>query len=390
MRDQYYWYDHVGAGNASATNMDAYFSSLLYQAIDRYSYTQTTADFSQYYAEGTFTGYGYGLAFTDTTYTVLKLRIVEPGSPAALAGLQRGDTVLQIDGKTPLEIAAGALGRVSSTGVPRSFTVRTLSGAVRDVTIYSANFPLVPVQADQVLAQGNANVAYLSYGEFIDAGNAGLGAAFTRFVAQGATELVLDLRYNGGGSVEGARNLASMMAGNAWTGRTFVDLRYNARHPEYNETMQFSASGLQGPALQNLRRVFVITSPSTASASELVINGLRPFVSVIQIGGTTYGKPYGFEPVEACGTVYNAVNFESFNAQGVGGYTSGFTPTCSVSDDLNHVLGDPAEANLAAALYYIAHGVCPNGTGSAGLAVGVSVSAPLFIDERGLGGMRRR
>ncbi len=107
-----------------------------------------------------------------------------------------------------------------------------------------------------------------------------------------------------------------------------------------------------------LKRVFVIGSGATASASELVINGLRPFVDVVLIGETTYGKPYGFVPRSACGTTYEAVNFESLNALGVGGYTAGFQPDCLVADDLDHALGDSSERRTATALNYVATGRC--------------------------------
>jgi carboxyl-terminal processing protease len=109
-----------------------------------------------------------------------------------------------------------------------------------------------------------------------------------------------------------------------------------------------------------LNRVFVITSGNTASASELVINALKPFFKeVVTIGSTTYGKPYAFQPRDACGTTYSAVNIEIANANGFADYSAGFAPTCAMSDDLTRQLGDPAELRTAAALSYIATGACP-------------------------------
>jgi hypothetical protein len=107
--------------------------------------------------------------------------------------------------------------------------------------------------------------------------------------------------------------------------------------------------------------VFVLTSSGTCSASESVINGLSPFVEVVRIGGTTCGKPYGFSGKDNCGTSYFPIEFQGTNAAGFGDYADGFAPSCTVSDDLAHELGDPNEAMLAAALAYQATGSCPAG-----------------------------
>jgi carboxyl-terminal processing protease len=138
------------------------------------------------------------------------------------------------------------------------------------------------------------------------------------------------------------------------------------------------------PPLEGLSRVFVIASSATASASELVINSLKPFRDVITIGSTTFGKPYGFVPRDACGITYSAVNFDSVNAKGVGGYTSGLPATCAISDDLGKALGDPAERRLAAALSYIQTGTCPAvAAGADTLRSGTAVSSS-SAEQKGL------
>jgi hypothetical protein len=224
----------------------------------------------------------------------------------------------------------------------------------------SAKFPHTTVREVSVL-NGTRNgqpvkVGYLDYTQFVTYSENDLAAAVTSFANQGATELVLDLRYNGGGDVATARDLASMIAGARVAGQVFAGLRFNDKNQAKNQNILFTAPAGATP---NLSRVVIIASSGTASASELVINGLKPFMNVVLIGDTTYGKPYGFEPFEYCGTVYNAVNFESVNALGAGGYTSGIPPTCPANDDLDHQLGDPNEGELAAALSYISTGQCP-------------------------------
>ena len=362
MADKYFWNSNLNGGNESAASMDTYFQSLLYTPADRFSYTQSTTQFTQFFADGTHTGYGYSLGFADAAQTVLQVRLVEPQSPVAAAGLLRGDTIVSIDGYTGAQITSGALASVETAGVARSFTLRDAAGTLRNFTVTSAKYPLTPVHHASVLTAPNgAKVGYLAYQMFIASSASALGTAFNTFRAAGVTELIVDLRYNGGGSLTTARNLASMMGGGSLSGQTFARLRFNAQNSASNFSYAFTSSSATLPAapLEGLNRVFVITSASTASASELLINALQPFRTVITIGAATFGKPYGFEPREACGITYNAVNFDSVNALGVGEFTSGLPVTCAVSDDLNKPLGDPTERRLAAALSYIQTGICP-------------------------------
>ncbi len=360
MNDQYFWYDKQGAPKESATTTAEYLESLLNKPIDRYSFAQSTALADQFFVEGKRTGYGYALGFADTAQTKLKVRLVEPLSPVGLAGLQRSDTIVSIDGKTPAEIVAGALAVVGTEGVDRSFVVTNVAGVQRSFTVKSNTFALSPVLTSRVLTAANgAKTGYLMYQEFINTGATAMGAAFDSFRAAGVTELVLDLRYNGGGSTLEARNLASMVGGASVNGKVFASYRFSDKKSASNFTQNFTTTGLPGAALDTLGRVFVITSNSTASASELVINALRPFKTVVTIGDTTFGKPFAFQPRSACDVSYNAVNIEIANANNFADYSAGFAATCPVGDDLTKQLGDPTELRTAAALSYITTGACP-------------------------------
>ncbi len=210
---------------------------------------------------------------------------------------------------------------------------------------------------------------------------------------QGITDLVLDIRYNGGGFLAIASELAYMIAGPVPTaGQMFELLQFNDKHPTtdpvtgqpisptpfFSTTLGPPFNAPQGQALPTLglTRVFVITGPGTCSASEAVMKGLRGVnVEVIQIGSTTCGKPYGFYATDNCGTTYFTIQFRGVNAVNFGDYTDGFSPAntvnnigtvvpgCSVADDYTKLLGDPTETRLSVALAQQSGQACPPATG---------------------------
>ena len=219
-----------------------------------------------------------------------------------------------------------------------------------------------------------------------------LVTAFDAMRTAKVSDLVIDLRYNGGGYLAIASQVAYMVAGTAATaGQTFERLTFNDKHPSidpvtgqaltpvpfHDKTLGFSTSRDQPLPTLDLRRVYILTGASTCSASESIINALRGVnVEVIQIGSTTCGKPYGFYPADHCGTTYFTVQFKGVNALGFGDYTDGFSPNntpvvggtrgsgCSVADDFSFALGDPNEGRLAAALQYRNTLACPVASGN--------------------------
>jgi carboxyl-terminal processing protease len=363
MNEEYYWYTQLAAPADGAPSMDAYFKSMLYLPSDRYSFTQSTASHSDVFTEGRRTGYGYTVVWADDAHTALRVRNLEPLGPFAKAGIVRGDTILSMDGVGPEGIIAGELPVVTTPGVPRTVVYRTATGESRAVTVLSEDFALTPVAARRVLEVTrdgmSVKVGYLAYHQFVGYSRSDLNLAFAEFAAAGVGELVLDLRYNGGGSVTVSRDLASLIGGSRTAHQLYAYLRFNAKQIANNIRVGFNGVDTTGmPLPPGLARVVVITSPGTASASELVINGLKPFIDVVLVGETTFGKPFGFTPRNHCGTTYNAVQFVTLNSVGYGGYTSGFTPDCAVPDDLDRALGDPSERRLKTALGYIATGRC--------------------------------
>jgi carboxyl-terminal processing protease len=237
------------------------------------------------------------------------------------------------------------------------------------------------VQNVRTIATGTGNVGYLTFNDHILPSEGQLIAAFTQLASQNIDDLVLDLRYNGGGALYIAAQVGYMVAGSARTaGKTFERLQFNDKRtadtndPDNNFPFFSTASGFTGsnttantalPSL-NLSRLYVLASPGTCSASEAIVNGLRGInVEVVLVGGTTCGKPYGFTAKDNCGLSYFPIEFQGVNDIGFGSYADGFAPssTCNVPDDFTRALGDSSEGMLAAALTHRTTGSC-GGTSS--------------------------
>jgi hypothetical protein len=258
---------------------------------------------------------------------------------------------------------------------------------------------LAPVQNVKTLDTPTGTVGYLLFNDHLATAEQALIDAFEFLDAADVDDLVLDLRYNGGGYLVIASQVAYMIAGTAPTaGQVFEEMRFNAKHPSTNPvtgqplapspfvttTVGLSSQTVGDPLpTLNLPRVFILTGPDTCSASEAIINSLRGIdVEVIQIGSTTCGKPYGFYPQDNCGTTYFSIQFVGVNDKGFGDYTDGFSPAntsgiqgtlvpgCSVADDYGNALGAEVEARLGAALAYRDNPVClaPSGFAPPGLS----------------------
>jgi carboxyl-terminal processing protease len=365
MADQYFW---TGASPnpdpAGYSTVQSYYDALLFTGDaavpkDKWSYITPTAAYNQFFGAGKTMSYG---VFVNGLEGVLPLRLryVEPQSPAALAGLKRGDIILSANARSASElITSKDFSVLTPANVGDSLALQIDSGTgsrpgARTVTLTAASFDLTPVSTSQILTLPNGSKAgYVLLKDFISQSEAPLAAAFANFRAQGATELIIDLRYNGGGLLSTSNLLASLVAGATSSGQVFTQLNRNARNQAANTTFRLSAA--PAPAFS---RVVVLTGSRTCSASELLVNGLKPYMNVITVGAATCGKPFGFYPVDRCGSTFSAVNFETVNGAGQGRYYNGIAPTCAAIDDFTGELGTASEGLTAVGIDYLQTGVC--------------------------------
>jgi C-terminal processing protease CtpA/Prc len=214
------------------------------------------------------------------------------------------------------------------------------------------------VSLTQTYDANGRRVGYIFFRNFVEPSFAALDAAFAQLSEARVDDVVLDMRYNGGGLVNVARHLASIIGGVRTRGQVFAEYFHNDKNLHRNEVLRFEDK----PNAASLSRLIVITTPDSASASELVINALRPFIPVAVIGDRTYGKPVGQYQVEFCDKMLAPVSFSLRNADGVGDFFGGIPADCPAPDDIGRALGDPAEASLREALTYAATGTCSRPT----------------------------
>jgi carboxyl-terminal processing protease len=396
LNDTYLWYKDVPQVDAStytAANytgssyraLNAYLTALKTplrtasgKPVDQFTFTTPTADLINLQSG---VASGYGIRFTSISNTpprIFRVLFVEAGSPAQIAGIQRGDTVRSVDG-VDIDVTTTDGRATLNDGLnPKLAGKTTVFGmqapgatAPRLISVVSSqSITVTPVAITSTLAQGTSTVGYLVLNSFsIRSAEKQLIDAVTQLKAANINELVLDLRYNGGGFLDISNDLAYMIGDGNLNGKVYEKIVCNDKNPFaicntqqtfHNVSQGFAPqpAGVPLPQL-GLKRVFVLTSASTCSASESLINGLSPFVTVVRIGSGTCGKPYGFYYANNCGTSYAAMQFAGQNSAGFGDYADGFAPTCQVGDDLSKARGDTSERMLAAALTYMGTGVCP-------------------------------
>ena len=364
VRDQlfnyYYWYQHLPANvdPASFNSPEQYLEAVRFRPIDNsYSYITSAAANDAFYSDSQFIGYGFGQQPTTSEIRVLQ---VYEDSPALEAGLSRGDRITHVNGQTVASMAAnGTLGSAfgpTEIGVASEITFLKAAGEERRARMVKRLVTIPTVSLTQVVDINGRKVGYLFFRNFVRPSIAALDEAFRALKAAGATELVLDLRYNGGGLVDVAVHLASLIGGTRTSGQVMINWIHNDRiGPIANRVTRFLETPEQ---TLNLQRLVVITTRSSASASELIINSLRPYLPVAVIGDTTYGKPVGQYGLNFCDKVLAPVAFALKNVNDEGDFYNGIAADCSASDDITHQLGDPAEASYAEALTFIRTGAC--------------------------------
>lgn len=371
MKDWYLWYEQLpDIDPASYETMKEMLADLKYhdgeRYVDRFSYTVKTEDHDDYYAGRS---YGMGTSWKRDENNDLFVFLVYPGSPAGVAGLKRGQQILAINGFTVAELDENKeynkenddkktdwtnVYDSSSDGEPVDMTLLEGGEETIETTVYLGDYTRPSVINPKVIDNAGVKTGYLMFKSFISPSEGELNEAFAVFKEEGVEALVLDMRYNGGGLVRISHQLINLIAGKKVKGDSVIKIIYNDKHQDNNYNYK-------GEELKNsidIDKVAIITTRGTASASEMVINSLTPYVEVSVIGDTTYGKPVGMNAKSFCNQMIVPITFKNANSNDFGDYFFGIDATCQSDDDIKHDFGDIEESSMKEALYYLENGEC--------------------------------
>jgi len=326
--------------------------------IDRFSFVRSQQS-EQDFLDGTLGElFGFNYRFVDEAATDFRIVRVYSGSPAQIGGLARGQRILTLNGRNVTEIAG-------SEGISAFFRDnRTVefeierAGDNEFTAITKAVITIDPVAQWRLIDRGDgiAPVGYMQLDTFIDTANPRFEEAFAAFRDAGVTDVILDLRYNGGGLVRTAELLGDYLGGLVAENLIFSSTEYNAdRAAANNSTELFERLG----SSISLSRLVVIATRGTASASELVTNGMIPHVDVSIVGDNTFGKPVGQSGFPFCDKIVRPTTFRLANANGDGDYFDGLPVDCAAPDDISKEIGADDDPNVVAALSVLNTGACP-------------------------------
>jgi len=350
MQDSYYWYSYVPkeVNYEAHETLPSLLDSLTYKTYDKWSFVGPKQSFDQVYEEGVTGGYGFYLGrMIDQSLIVF---YAYPDSPAGNLGLERSDRITAING-----VLAGENLDAYYTGSFEA-TVQKRDGSTFTATLTQGRTVIKPVLDQRILEHDGHKTGYLLFQHFIGPAAAPLEEAFENFKKANIDSLVIDLRYNGGGFVSIAKEIASrILPESQRQDAVFIRYQHNDRYPHMDRNERFTTTS----STLGLSKVAFIFSRQSCSASELLANSLRPYIDVRIVGDTSCGKPAGMYGVTLCDHTLAAVNFTLYNADGEGDYFDGLAPHCAAIDDPTFSFGDPEEPMLKAALAELYGKSCP-------------------------------
>lgn len=327
---------------------------------DTFSFIMSQQEYEDIYINASFVGLGFSTLY-DSEQQTARIRYVYDNSPADNVGITRGSRLTRIgersteewfqlveSGQTTWSQAFGP----SQAGVEVYLEWERVDGTFDDGYLLKQDVDTNTIMAVESFTVDDKTIGYFVFDSFIDRAASDINSAFDQIMD--VDELVIDLRYNSGGLIRIANQIASQTSWQQVEHETFVTYQFNDNY--HDESTLFNLG--EGIETLNLDRVVVLTTGASCSASELIVNGLSPFVDVVTVGDTTCGKPVGQYPTEICDDILFAVNFQSVNADGFGDYFDGLAPTCAATDTVTTNWGDPADPLLAEAFHYLQNGQC--------------------------------
>lgn len=362
-RDIYLWYNQIPATFNAQTYADpsAIMTALRQYStepgfstpVDKWSFAINKSEWDNL-SSGISADFGMSVFFFKDGD--LRVKSVERTSPAGKAGIRRGWRITKINGSNNISVAnADFISNAVWYSNSGSFSFQKPDGSTADINLTATAYQEHPVYLDTVYSVSSKKIGYFSFNSFLgdttEVYNE-FSRVFNRFASSGITDLIIDLRYNGGGYVSVQQKLANWLAPSSANGQLMMKEQFNDKYTEYN-----SADNFQKLGSLNLSRIYFIVTRSTASASELLINNLKPYMDVQIVGpGKTYGKPVGYFPIPVGNWYIFPVSFRSTNKNGQGNYFDGIELNNQVADGLDKDWGDISENCLQSTIANITTG----------------------------------
>lgn len=368
MQEWYFWNEELPTvvNTASYSSNEELLNAIIYKPLDRFSYLTTQEDFNNAFV-GRNAGHGFGFAFDATER--LYITFVYEEAPAGKDGWQRGWEIIEINGKSIASYKNSTGGYnfqlgTTDPGVTNSFTFKLPDGTTTTRSNVKAEYQSNSVLHQEVIDVKDKKVGYWVYQSF----KATAGQSPTKslevdesmafFTEAGIDELIIDLRYNGGGSVAVAEQINNYLIQASNSDKLMYTNQLNSLKTDLQKSVNFKKTGSL-----NLDKLIFITSRGTASASELVINALDPYFEITLVGDNTFGKPVGSFPLSSYNKTLKdnnvelvPITFATANSEGKAEYFDGFPVDFAVGDSPQFNWGDPGDLRLAAALLVIENG----------------------------------
>lgn len=398
IQDEYLWYADLPVVNLSDpayANLQTLLEDLRKLPEDRFSYLANAVSQAQRFQQGVSGTFGFRYSVRNENPLDIRITSVNDFGTVAAAGIERGDRILSINGQSLDNMTADEFGQIvfgdGRLGAQHDLLVRHPDSSEAEYRITRTEHLLSPVRRQQVFVSpaSGRRVGYVQVEEFIVRTAEQLPQMRAGFANANLDDLILDLRYNGGGYVSVSRDLASSVYGQGQPDDVYTILQYNDKNRDNDITfpyLQFSN------AITTLQRIFVLTTAATCSASEEVINGLKPFMEVITVGATTCGKPYASTQYDLIpGLVnMNILDARSVNANGEGDFFSGLSATCEAQDDPVLPFTDVNESLISAALFYTENNRCQTNADRQILSINGNrdtVGAPVYEEAAAQGAL---
>jgi carboxyl-terminal processing protease len=375
MNQYYFWYKLMPVVKVTDYK-DPYtlLEAMRYKTLDRWSFVQT---YDEYKAQSTGSFVGHGISLGLDPGLNVRIAQIYKKSPLYESGVRRGWIVKKLNNTdlAPIFIARNSaaynnLIGPSQASVINTFLFTTPKGTDTTIVSQKAAFTLNTVIAADTLNLKSGITGHLVFDQFIPPSVSELATAFSYFSQNNIKDIIVDLRYNGGGDLSVLQSMASYFApGKANT--PFLTLTFNDKNSQDNQSYNFKS--VSTPL--TISRMVVITTRGTASASEDFINGLKPLIPITTIGDTTNGKPVGMIGIQfKTNYLFWPISFSLVNSANSGDFYQGFAPAKEVIDDITHDWSDKNEACLKEAIYYLEHG----NVSAKGLYVGEKPSTVRF------------